>query len=331
MPKRGGFFGALWNGIKKFASPIINQVGSVVSGLFGGAKEKAKEVAAQAVNTVANSAQQAIKTGDVRGEAGKAFNTVRRDAMSAASQQYNHSRDTMRGEVSRQVASAQRQFNQRTQQHYGQWRRQYHPAGGAGYGPQYRRPPANYQGYYGAGFGKKHFKKLEREGHKHIAKIHAESLKHLRGSLQGLRKTGKKGAAAARRAHAKHITRIHKEARAGWLKVVRETKANLHTAIKKKGSGMKVGAGKFVGAGTKVGAGVARREDMHLVHKYKGAGIGGPRRKEMFAFLKKMDKKAKPKGGRFAMPKHWTDGMSKTAIRIEGNRRRKRKKAAEAY
>ena len=285
-----------------------------MSGLFGGAKEKAKEVAAQAVNTVANRTQRAIKTGDVRGEAGRAFNTVRRDAMSAATQQYNHSRDTMRGEVSRQVAAAQRQFNQRTQQHYGQWRRQYHPAGGAGYGPQYRRPPATFQGYYGAGFGNKHFKKLEREGHKHIAKIHAESLKHLRGSLQGLRKTGKKGAAAARRAHAKHITRIHKEARAGWLKVVRETKANLHTAIKKKGSGMKVGAGKFVGAGTKV-----------------GAGIGGPRRKEMFAFLKKMDKKAKPKGGRFAMPPHWTDGMSKTAIRVEGNKRRRRKKEAEAY
>ena len=47
MPKgkRGGFFGALLNGIKSIAGPLLGNVGKMVSGLFGGAKTAAKQVA----------------------------------------------------------------------------------------------------------------------------------------------------------------------------------------------------------------------------------------------------------------------------------------------
>ena len=48
--KRGGFFGALLNGIKSIAGPLLGNVGKVVSSLFGGAKTAAKQVAHQAVN-----------------------------------------------------------------------------------------------------------------------------------------------------------------------------------------------------------------------------------------------------------------------------------------
>ena len=62
MKKRGGFFGALWNGIKSIAAPLLGNVGKVVSGIFGGAKKQAAAVAHQAISTVA---QGALKTGDV--------------------------------------------------------------------------------------------------------------------------------------------------------------------------------------------------------------------------------------------------------------------------
>ena len=87
-----------------------------------------------------------------------------------------------------------------------------------------------------------------------------------------------------------------------------------------------------MGAGISVGAGT----------KKKGSGIGGPRSKGMFAFLKQMDKKGKlskkPKGagvkrgGMHMMRKaskkamfqdqDWWKTMSKTAIRNVGKQRR---------
>ena len=59
--KRGGnFFSSLIGGLGKVFSPIVSGIGNVVSGLIGGGKKKVQQVAQQAVNTVAQSAQNAI-------------------------------------------------------------------------------------------------------------------------------------------------------------------------------------------------------------------------------------------------------------------------------
>ena len=120
--KRGGFFGALWNGIKSIAAPLLGNVGKVVSGIFGGAKKQAAAVAHQAINTVAQGAQTALKTGDVKGAAKQSYSAVKNDAMSTARQQYGSARETMRKEASRGIDSAHRNFNQRAQSHYSDWR-----------------------------------------------------------------------------------------------------------------------------------------------------------------------------------------------------------------
>ena len=116
--KRGGFFGALWNGIKSFVAPAINAVKGVVGNLFGGAKKKAVQVAHQAINTVAQGAQQALATGNVRQAAQQSYSTIKNNAMSTARQQYDHSRNTLRREASRQIDYAHRDFTRRAQQHY---------------------------------------------------------------------------------------------------------------------------------------------------------------------------------------------------------------------
>ena len=192
--KRGGFFGALLGGLKAIAAPLLGSVGKVIGGLFGGAKTAAKQVDTQAVNNVAKSAQSAIQTGDVRGEASRAAASVRANAMQTARQQYAHSQSTLRREATSQINNYQQQFNRRMQTHYGQTRQQHY--GPRSYGPSYGPPPPqSYRGYYGAGFGNKHFKKLEKAAHKHIDKIHNESKKHLVASMKHIKVHGKKGAA----------------------------------------------------------------------------------------------------------------------------------------
>ena len=230
--KRGGFFGALWNGIKSIAAPLLGNVGKVVSGLFGGAKKQAAAVAHQAISTVAQGAQTALKTGDVKGAAKKSYSAVKNDAMSTARQQYGNARDTMRREASRGIDSAHRDFNRRASSHYSDWRshpRFEQPSYRQSYGPP---PPRSYSGHYGSGFGKKHFDKIKKSAHKHINKIHAESMKHLKSSLSGIK--DKKGGAVAKRAHTKHMAAVHKAARAGFIADVKAIKTSLHADIKKK-------------------------------------------------------------------------------------------------
>ena len=55
-----------------------------MSGLFGGAKQKAVQVAHKAVNRAKTHAIQAIKTGDVKGEAMKMFSATKKDALGDA-------------------------------------------------------------------------------------------------------------------------------------------------------------------------------------------------------------------------------------------------------
>ena len=45
--KRGGFFGKIIGGLVKVFAPIVSGIGSAVSGIFGGAKKKATQVAHQ--------------------------------------------------------------------------------------------------------------------------------------------------------------------------------------------------------------------------------------------------------------------------------------------
>jgi hypothetical protein len=105
-----------------------------------------------------------------------------------------------------------------------------------------RRPPT-YNSYYGAGFGKKHFKGLEKKIHKHIDKIFAHAKKHTAAGHRHVRKNGKRGAAQAKRDVKREITAAHKEAKGGFFSHHAMFKKALTASIKKKGSGMTVGAG----------------------------------------------------------------------------------------
>ena len=118
MAKRGGFFGGIFNAVKKFVAPALGSVGKVFSGLLGGAKKQATQVAHRAINNVAQGAQTALKTGDWKGEAGKAFTASKKDAVSTAKQQLNSGRDDVRGEMSKQIEQLRAQLNQKMQGHY---------------------------------------------------------------------------------------------------------------------------------------------------------------------------------------------------------------------
>ena len=77
MPKRGGFFGS-------FLKSAIGGIGKVVSGLFGGAKQTAVNVAHKAIDRAKQHAVTAIQTGDYRGQARKAFASTKSDALGDA-------------------------------------------------------------------------------------------------------------------------------------------------------------------------------------------------------------------------------------------------------
>ena len=76
MTKRGGFFGFIKN--------AIGGIGKVVSGLFGGAKQSAVNVAHKAINRAKQHAVTAIQTGDYKGQARKAFSATKADALGDA-------------------------------------------------------------------------------------------------------------------------------------------------------------------------------------------------------------------------------------------------------
>ena len=176
MPKaRGGFFGSIFGGLKKVFGPIVSGIGNVVSCLFGGAKKQAVAVAHRTVARTAAAAQEALRTGDVRGAASRAFAATKRDAEATARKEYERGKAEAKAEASKRIAAAQARASSQMQSRFGQysshpgWQRQ-------GYGPPhrgYRQPVPNYGRFFGAGFGKKHFKKIEKAAHKHIDKIYS--------------------------------------------------------------------------------------------------------------------------------------------------------------
>ena len=111
-----------------------------------------------------------------------------------------------------------------------------------------RRPPT-YNSYFGAGFGKKHFKGLEKKAHKHVGKIFAAAKKAHRAAHT---KAGKSKTKAQRKRDVKNaIHAAHKEAKGGFIADHKVAVEKLKAEIKKKGAGMSVGAGTKVGAGVR--------------------------------------------------------------------------------
>ena len=285
MPvKRGGFFGKIISGIGNFFKPIVNTVTS----LFGGAKEAAKQVGHNAIDRGAQAMQQGLRTGDYRGAARQFARGTRGDAQGTYHQQYDRARDTMRRRVSERIDSGHRQFGQHMRQRYGEYRQ--HPR----WEQRGMRRPPTYNSYFGAGFGKAHFKKLEKNAHKHIGKIFTQAKKAHRAVHT---KAGKAQTKAQRKRTIKvAIHAAHKEAKGGYLKFHKETVAQLKEAVRKKGAGI------AVGAGTKVGAGMAGRSFAEFQKKRKkgsgtnvGAGIKLPKKvREMV--MREAVKQAKKKG-----------------------------------
>ena len=124
--------------------------------------------------------------------------------MGSARREFDHGRMTMRREASRHINDAHRRFGRQTREHYGRYRDspRWEQAG-------MRRPPS-YGSYYGAGFGKKHFKGLEKKIHRHIDKIFSRAKKHTMAGHRHVRKNGKRGAAQAKRDVKREITAARK-------------------------------------------------------------------------------------------------------------------------
>jgi hypothetical protein len=246
--KRGGFFGSLWKGIQNFAKPFMGSIGKVVQGITGGAKKQATRMAHQAITNVADGSHRAMQSGDWKGEAGRAYNNTRREAVGRAQQHYSQGRTQMRQAVSHQIRDYQRRFDDRMERQYSQWRR--HPRFEQ---PRYRQqygppPPRQWRGYYGAGFGKAHFKKIEKAAHKHIDKVFAAAHKHTKAQINALKTGTKKG--AAKKAAASAIHAAHKEHGGNLTNVIKAVKLDI-VKKSKKGGGRAVGAGRKVGAGAK--------------------------------------------------------------------------------
>ena len=204
-PKRGGFLGPLVTAAKTFFSPIVK----TVSSLFGGAKEAGKQIAHRAIDRGAQAMQHGLSTGDYRGAARQFARGTRGDAHGTFYQQYDHGRDTMRRQISERINHGHRQFSQHMRSNYNTYRE--HPRW-AQHGM--RRPPT-YNSYFGAGFGKKHFKGLEKKAHKHVGKIFAAAKKAHRAAHT---KAGKSKTKAQRKRDVKNaIHAAHKEAKGGLL------------------------------------------------------------------------------------------------------------------
>ena len=287
---RGGFFGKIFAGLGKVFGPIVSGIGNAVSGIFGGAKKKATAVAHQAIGHAKNAAIQAIQTGDIRGAASSLqanLMTTKREAMTHANAEFERGKKMARAEATKRIEAAHAQYRQKSQSQYNSARghsgwEQY------GYGrprsqsvrrrsPPRRRSPArgrsttrrrspersrrssyprrqvpSYDEFYGAGFGKKHFKRLEREAHRHINRIYSHAKKQVGESYKHISKNGKKGIGQAKKNATKSINKVHKEGAGVFKGHLAAVKALMREDLQKKKMGL---VKKKRGGGTKVGAG----------------------------------------------------------------------------
>ena len=287
---RGGFFGKIFGALGRVFSPIVSGIGNAVSGIFGGAKKKATAVAHQAIGHAKNAAIQAMQTGDIRGAASSLqanLMTTKREAMTHANAEFERGKKMARAEATKRIEAAHAQYRQKSQSQYNSARghsgwEQY------GYGrprsqsvrrrsPPRRRSPArgrsttrrrspersrrssyprrqvpSYDEFYGAGFGKKHFKRLEREAHRHINRIYSHAKKQVGESYKHISKNGKKGIGQAKKNATKSINKVHKEGAGVFKGHLAAVKALMREDLQKKKMGL---VKKKRGGGTKVGAG----------------------------------------------------------------------------
>ena len=294
---RGGFFGKIISGLSSVFKPIVSGIGNVVGGLFSGAKTQATQVAHRAVASTAQAAQEALRTGDVKGAAKRAIERTKRDAEETARKEYARGKAEAKAEATKRIAEAHARASSQMESRFGQYRS--HPGWGRqGYGPPnrgYRQQVPQYGRFFGAGFGKKHFKKIEKAAHKHIDKIYSEAHKHTKKATAHVKKNGKSGAAEAKRMAKAGIHTAHKAAGAGFRASLAQIKKEIAADIAKKGAKVKK-VPKKKGAGVKVGAGVTRKKGglvnispklMAALFKNKKGKKGSGVPKGILAMLKK--------------------------------------------
>jgi len=154
-----GFFSNIFSGIKSFAT-----------NLFSGSKNAIKQVAHTA-------GAEALKTGDLKGAAKKAFNSVKKEATNMAKQEM--SRITQEGKEKAHT------FLKR----------------------KHQEALAKIRGTacekVGSGFLKKHFAKTRKHLHRHLDQLHKTGRSHVNTAYGRMKKQGKAGIPAMKkRAHA---------------------------------------------------------------------------------------------------------------------------------
>ena len=320
--KGAGFFSSIIGGIKKLAAPLLQGVGTALTGVLDSGKKQAAAVATRAVQRAAEGATTAIQTGNIRGAARQVASQTSRDVMGTARREFDQGRDTMRREATRQVGSYHRRFAQGARRHYGQYR------GHQGWGQMGMRPPT-FNSMYGAGFGKKHFKKLEREAHKHINKIYAHAKKQAAAGHKHVRKNGRRSAAATKREVKRGIAAVHKESKGGMIASVRAVKALMADEIKRK-TLKKKGGGMSVGAGTKVGAGGRKKGGLLIdpdIKRWQGTAPW-TRMRLPVAVETKERKKRKKKGAGTSVGAGVFKALSRKYIEAGKNKRKKKRVVA---
>ena len=240
--------GAVSRVIRTVAGPVINTVKSFMGGLFGRARTTATNVAHRAIDTAKDAAVDAIRTGDIRGSAQSAWSKTKADAIRTAEAQFSMEKEKAKAAATAHLQQKHKEFVSKAN------------AAGA---------------QVGSGFGKAHFKKLERHAHSHINKVFTDAKRHAKKAVA--KRRTKKEFNAHKKLASKTLQATHKGGVLKLSALLKDIRSKAATA-KGKGGGVKVGAG-LKGRKGKKGSGwlsnVERK--VGLVEKKKGAGVRVPR------------------------------------------------------
>ena len=190
-----GFFSNIFSGMKSFATK-----------LFSGSKEKIKQVATQAINHAKTAGAEALKTGDLKGAAKKAFSAVKKEATNM--QEMSRIAQEGKEKATAFLKSKHQEALQKLR-------------GTACEG-------------VGSGFLKKHFARTRKHIHRHLDTLHHTGRKHVKSAYEHIKKEGKAGIPAMKkRAHAilKDVHRNGLKALPVHLKTIQR---DIQTEVKKK-------------------------------------------------------------------------------------------------
>ena len=192
-----GFFSNIFGGIKKFAT-----------NLFSGSKNKIKQVATQAITHAKNAGTEALKTGDIKGAAKKAFNAVKKEATDMAKQEM--ARITKEGKEKAHAFLKSK----------------------------HKEALAKLRGTaceaVGSGFLKKHFARTRKHIHGHLDKLHKTGKSHVTAAYDHIKKEGKAGIPAMKkRAHAV-LQDVHNKGLKALPAHLKSVKRDVHAAVKAK-------------------------------------------------------------------------------------------------